>query len=84
MKSILIPILLLFTATVYSSQKAITDTGEEVILNGDGSWLYSGNDQKANETIKTNKQSFIPGVINSLIQWGMVKSRYFLNCFQAT
>ena len=35
MKKLFVTILLLLAATSYASQKAITDTGEEVILNSE-------------------------------------------------
>ena len=58
MKKLFVTIILLLAATSYASQKAITDTGEEVILNSDGTWEYSDNAQKAIGTIKTNKKKF--------------------------
>ena len=58
MKKLFVTILLLLAATSYASQKAITDTGEEVILNSDGTWEYSDNAQKATNTIETNKKKF--------------------------
>ena len=58
MKKLFVTILLLLAATSYASQKAITDTGEEVILNSDGTWEYSDNAQKASNIIETNKKKF--------------------------
>jgi hypothetical protein len=58
MKKLFVTILLLLAATSYASQKAITDTGEEVILNSDGTWEYSNNAQKATNIIETNKKKF--------------------------
>lgn len=54
-------ILFLFTLFIssisYAGQIAITDTGDEVILNSDGTWQYS--DASALETvIKTNSSTF--------------------------
>ena len=58
MKKIFITILLLLAATSYADQKAITDTGEEVILKSDGTWEYSDNAQKATNIIETIKKKF--------------------------
>jgi len=58
MKKLFVTILLLLAATSYASQKAITDTGEEVILNNDGTWKYSDNAKKATNIIETNKKKF--------------------------
>ena len=58
MKILLVIILLFLAATSYASQKAITDTGEEVILNSDGTWEYSDNAQKATKIIETKKNKF--------------------------
>ena len=58
MKKLFVTILLLLAATSYASQKAITDTGEEVILNSDGTWEYSDKAQKATKIIETNKINF--------------------------
>ena len=58
MEKLFVTILLLLAATSYASQKAITDTGEEVILKGDGTWEYSDKAQKATNIIETNKKIF--------------------------
>jgi hypothetical protein len=58
MKKLFVTIILLLSVTSYASQKAITDTGEEVILKGDGTWEYSDKAQKATNMIETNKKIF--------------------------
>jgi len=60
MKYLLVTILVFIslTATVFAGQKAISDTGEEVILNSDGTWEYVNNGKKAIDKIKTNKNKF--------------------------
>ncbi|MBT8349845.1 MAG: hypothetical protein KJO26_01210, partial [Deltaproteobacteria bacterium] len=60
MKKLLITfsICLFLAATSYASQRAISDTGEEIILNSDGTWEYADNGQKATDTIQTNKKKF--------------------------
>ncbi len=41
MKFIFASVFILLTSLSYANQKAITDTGEEVILHSDGTWEYS-------------------------------------------
>ena len=57
MKKVFVTILLLLATTSYASQKAITDTGKEVILHSDGTWEYADTAQKVAK-IKTNKTNF--------------------------
>jgi len=80
MKKLFITILLLLAANSYASQKAITDTGEEVILNSDGKWEYSVSAQKATDTIKTDKKKFARSK-DSLFQLKSIKnnSAYWIN-----
>ncbi|MGD0278588.1 MAG: hypothetical protein ABSC11_04700 [Smithella sp.] len=54
----LITLFLLFAVTCYAGQKAITDTGEQVILNSDGTWNYIDKEQKTEKKIETNKTKF--------------------------
>ncbi len=49
---------LLLTTTGFAGQKAVTDTGEEVILNNDGTWRYVNKTQASNKKIKTNSKKF--------------------------
>jgi hypothetical protein len=58
MKKLLVAIALLLATTSYAGQKAITDTGEQVILNSDGTWGYADNKQKHAHKIETNKLKF--------------------------
>lgn len=58
MKNLLIVVFLLMATTCFASQKAITDTGEEVILHNNGTWEYSANDKKLTDEIKTNDKIF--------------------------
>ncbi len=58
MKKLIVIIILLVATTANASQKAITDTGEEVILSNDGTWVYSEGAQKSTNTIETNKNIF--------------------------
>ena len=41
-----------------ASQKAITDTGDIVILNDDGTWVYSDDAKKTANAIETNERKF--------------------------
>lgn len=58
MKQLFIIIILLFVTTGYASQKAVTDTGKEVVLKDDGTWKYSANTKNVAATIKSNKTVF--------------------------
>ena len=80
MKKLFVTILLLLAATSYASQKAITDTGEEVILNGDGTWEYSDKAQKATNIIETNKKIFErPRDSSFLLKSTKNNSAYWIN-----
>ena len=80
MKKLFVAILLLLAATSYASQKAITDTGKEVILNNDGTWEYSDNAQKATNIIKTNKKKFKrPRDSSFLLKSTKNNSAYWIN-----
>jgi hypothetical protein len=55
MKNIfLVILLLLLTAPSYADQRAITDTGEQVILKDNGTWIYADKTQKSDQKIETN------------------------------
>jgi len=58
MKALLIATLLLLAATCHAGQTAITDTGEKVILNSDGTWVYSNKALTPATRIGTNKEKF--------------------------
>ena len=58
MKRVFIIILIFFHVNCYASQKAITDTGDEVILFNDGTWKYSDNVKTDDQKIKTNETKF--------------------------
>ena len=78
MKTLLVIILSLLAATSLASQKAITDTGEEVILNDDGTWEYSDN-TKTN-IIETNTNPFIkPDNSHFLLKSKKNNSAYWIN-----
>ena len=58
MKYIVATLLILLTSISYASQKAITDTGEEVILHTDGTWEYSHKPNRPISEIATNPNTF--------------------------
>ncbi|MEJ2612413.1 MAG: hypothetical protein P8179_20710, partial [Candidatus Thiodiazotropha sp.] len=59
MSRIMVAVISLFMAMMaYADQKAITDTGEEVILNSDGTWVYANNANRTEKAIGTNKKEF--------------------------
>jgi len=57
-KIIVVTFLLLFAVKSYASQKAVTDTGEQVILNNDGTWVYVDKVKKSKQEIETSKTIF--------------------------
>jgi len=58
MKIIYISIMLFISSISYASQQAVTDTGEIVILNDDGTWKLSSESQKSLVKLTTNKKIF--------------------------
>lgn len=50
--------IIFLTQTGYAVQKAITDTGEEVTLNSDGTWRYSQSSSNIESVITTNKTKY--------------------------
>ncbi len=58
MRILFTTLLIFICSVVYANQKAITDTGEEVILYSDGTWEYSGSSVQSESQIKTNSKPF--------------------------
>lgn len=58
MKKLFIVLLILLPATSFAVQKAVTDRGETVILNDDGSWQYESDNVSTKQVIKANKFKF--------------------------
>jgi hypothetical protein len=58
MKTLLAAALLLLAAACYAGQTAITDTGDKVILNSDGTWVYANKASKPVVKIGTNTAKF--------------------------
>lgn len=80
MKLAFTAIILLLSMTSYASQRAITDTGEEIILNDDGTWQLSNNSQITSKTIGTNKKNFTkPKESSFLLKSIKNNSAYWIN-----
>ena len=62
MKKISILLLFIFIISICNAQtKAITDTGDEVILYSDGTWKYANAEKQTITEIKTNPNVFEKG-----------------------
>ncbi len=57
----IIIISIIFPIFCMAEQKAITDTGDEVILYDNGTWKFLNNDKHVSKTIPTNKSHFKKG-----------------------
>ncbi len=80
MKKLLVATLLLWASTSYASQTAVTDTGEKIILNSDGTWAYADKAPKPAGKIETNKQKFEkPKDATFLLKSTRNNSAYWLN-----
>jgi hypothetical protein len=80
MKKVFAAILLLWAATSYAGQEAVTDTGEKVILNSDGTWVYADKAPKPVKRIETNKQKFEkPKDATFLVRSTRNNSAYWIN-----
>jgi len=58
MKTIYIFVFLLISSLAYSNQKAVTDTGEVVILNDDKTWKFLNEPEDPFLKLTTNKKHF--------------------------
>ena len=56
--TLLLLISLFFVNLIQAQQKAVTETGEEVILFEDGTWKYQNEDQISQKETPTNKKKF--------------------------
>jgi len=80
MKQVLVAVLLLFAATSYANQEAITDTGEKVILKNDGTWVYADKASKSVQKLDTNKKKFEkPGDSTFLVKSTRNNSAFWIN-----
>lgn len=51
-------LIIALTVSIYGQQKAVTETGQEVILFEDGSWIYQNKKEALNNEIPTNSRRF--------------------------
>lgn len=58
MKRTAVLFLMLFCSVSFAGQRAVTDTGEEVILNSDHTWRYLNTPDNTISHIKTNPKRF--------------------------
>ena len=73
-------IFILISSVSFASQKAITDTGEEVILYDDGSWVYSDKTNQIENEILTNTETFQkPESSTFLLKSTINSSAYWIN-----
>ncbi len=80
MKKFIAAALLLLATASYAGQEAITDTGEKVILNGDGTWVYADKAPKAAQKIETNNKKFEKPVdAKFLVKSTRNNSAYWIN-----
>ena len=57
-ETLLLLISLFFVNLIQAQQKAVTETGEEVILFEDGTWKYQNEDQISQKETPTNQKKF--------------------------
>jgi hypothetical protein len=58
MKFTIVGIMCLLSLPVLAAQQAVTDTGEVVILNDDGTWVYLDRTEDTGTKIPTNLGTF--------------------------
>ena len=51
-------LIIALTVSINGQQKAVTETGQEVILFEDGSWIYQNKKEALNNEISTNSRKF--------------------------
>ena len=80
MKILYLLILILISSTTYSSQQALTDKGEIVILNDDGTWRFINDESSSSAKIKTNHTNYKkPKSSSFLLKSSNNKSAYWIN-----
>lgn len=80
LKILYLSLLLLLTTSNFAAQKAITDTGEEVILNDNGTWKYLNKTQVSVKKIASNSKKFKkPSQSTFLLKSVKNDSAYWLN-----
>lgn len=80
MKTFFLLLLLLLNPTSYADQKAITDTGEEIIIFNDGTWRYVNDTNAGSKKIEINKYKFFKTNDSSfLLKSKRNNSAYWIN-----
>lgn len=80
MNKVLLILISLLITFGYSSIIAITDTGENVILNNNGTWEYANNNQNNTQAMETNKETFHkPKESTFLLKSSKNKSAFWIN-----
>lgn len=80
MKQLLLILLILIALPAMASQKAITDTGEEVLLHPDGTWSYIDESKAKREKLKTNPTPFTkPGDAFFLVKSTVNNTGYWID-----
>ena len=80
MKMLYALLIILIAATGYASQKAITDTGEEIIVYSDGTWKCPNKMKQKLGAIQVNKNTFNkPNDSSFLLKSTTNKSAFWIN-----
>lgn len=80
MKILYVALLILLATTCYASQKAITDTGEEIIIYSDGTWKYPTISKQNEGAIKINESTFkTPNGSSFLLKSTTNNTAYWVN-----
>ena len=79
-RTLYVILLICLASASYASQKAITDTGEEIIIYSDGKWEYLTNSKQTNGSIPFNKNKFEkPKDSFFLLKSTITNSAYWVN-----
>lgn len=81
MKKVIAAAFLMIVTNSYAGQTAITDTGESVILNANGTWTYAGDNRpNANQPTATNNENFVkPSDSTFLLKSSKNNAAFWLN-----
>jgi hypothetical protein len=79
-KVILLTFLLVIINLVQAQQKAVTETGEEVILHQDGTWQYENEQELVKSDIQTSSRKFEKDKESTfLLKSGKIDVGFYLN-----
>ena len=80
MKKFLTIALIILSFTANAGQRAVTDEGDIVILNNDGTWKYESIDKPKSTEIRVNKSTFKKNsTLTFLIKSGKNKSAVWIS-----